>query len=251
MFGKVVDNTCSVLENGRYLAVVIGDKYSDGEWIPLGFYTMQEVMKRGYKLKSTIVKNFDTTKGKMNQKELWRYRALLADFTSLNMNTSSYLRKKKESKMFKPTEKNQMKIFVAFLILCIIIIFAALVISCSTKEAGINVDLRLHDIWALESINGEEFVKDEPDNNHPVIEIYLKEERIHGNAGCNTINGKVEVDGNNIAFSNIITTEMACPGDIEQRFLSAIQSVDGYKIEKLRLFLYEGEKERLVFRKID
>ena len=80
MFGKVIDNTCGVLDKGRYLAVVIGDKYSDGEWIPLGFYTMQEVMKRGYKLKSTIVKNFDTTKGKMNQKELWRYRALAGGF---------------------------------------------------------------------------------------------------------------------------------------------------------------------------
>ena len=80
MFGKVIDNSCGVLDKGRYLAVVIGDKYSDGEWIPLGFYTMQEVMKRGYKLKSTIVKNFDTTKGKMNQKELWRYRALAGGF---------------------------------------------------------------------------------------------------------------------------------------------------------------------------
>ncbi len=97
--------------------------------------------------------------------------------------------------MFKLTEKNQMKIFVAFLIICIAIIFATLVIGCSTKDAGNEVDLRLHDIWALGSINGEEFVKDEL-NNHPVIEIYLKEERIHGNAGCNTINGKVEVDGN-------------------------------------------------------
>jgi len=80
MFGKVIDNTCSVLEEGRYFAVVIGDKYSDGEWIPLGFYTMQEVMRRGFKLKSTIVKNFDTTKGKMSQKELWRYRALVGGF---------------------------------------------------------------------------------------------------------------------------------------------------------------------------
>jgi len=80
MFGNIVDNICGVIDKGRYLAVVIGDKYSDGEWIPLGFYTMQEVMKRGYKLKSTIVKNFDTTKGKMNQKELWRYRALAGGF---------------------------------------------------------------------------------------------------------------------------------------------------------------------------
>lgn len=123
--------------------------------------------------------------------------------------------------------------------------------SCSTKEAGKDVDLRLHDIWALEFINGEEFVKDEQTINHPVIEIYLEEGRVHGNAGCNTINGKVEVDGSKITFSEIITTEMACPGDLEQRFLAALQSVDSYKLEKLRLFLYNSEEERLVFRKID
>jgi len=153
--------------------------------------------------------------------------------------------------MFKPTEKKQMRIFVGFLIVCTAIFFAALVIGCSNKEVGNEVDVRLHDIWALGSINGEQFVKDEQTGNHPVIEIYLKEERVHGNAGCNIINGKAEVDGNKIAFSNIISTEMACPGDVEQRFLTALQSVDNYKIEKLRLYLYEGKEERLVFRKID
>jgi len=79
-FGEIIDRTYPLLEKDRYLAVVIGDKYSAGEWIPLGFYTMQEVLKRGYKLKSTIVKNFEETKGKMNQKELWRYRALVGGF---------------------------------------------------------------------------------------------------------------------------------------------------------------------------
>lgn len=79
-FGKIIDGVSSVLQKGRYLAVIIGDKYSEGEWIPLAFFTMQEVMKRGYKLKSTIVKNFDETKGKMKQKELWRYRALAGGF---------------------------------------------------------------------------------------------------------------------------------------------------------------------------
>ncbi len=126
-----------------------------------------------------------------------------------------------------------------------------LLTTCSTKETGNNVNIRLHDIWALESINGEEFVKDEQTNKHPVIEIYLEEERVHGNAGCNTINGKVEVDGSNITFSEISTTQMACPGDLEQRFLAALQSIDRYELEKLRLFLYEDEEERLVFRKID
>lgn len=123
--------------------------------------------------------------------------------------------------------------------------------NCSTKETGNNINLRLHDIWALEFIEGEEYIKAAQSSNHPVIEIYLKEERVHGNAGCNTINGKVVVDGSSITFSEIITTEMACPGDLEQRFLTALQSVDNYKIEKMRLYLYEGEAEQLVFRKID
>jgi DNA modification methylase len=80
LFGKVVDNTYDVLDNGRYFAVVIGDKYSNGEWIPLGFYTMNEVLKRKYILKSIIVKNFEDTRGKKFQKELWRYRALVSEF---------------------------------------------------------------------------------------------------------------------------------------------------------------------------
>jgi len=80
LFGKVIDKTYPVLDPGRYMAVVIGDKYAKGDWIPLGFYTMQEVLKRNYSLKSIIVKNFEETLAKRNQKELWRYRALAGGF---------------------------------------------------------------------------------------------------------------------------------------------------------------------------
>jgi len=80
MFGEVVDNATPFLEKGRYFALVIGDKYSKGEWIPLGFLCMNEVLKRGYSLKSIIVKNFEETRAKRNQKELWRYRALVGGF---------------------------------------------------------------------------------------------------------------------------------------------------------------------------
>jgi DNA modification methylase len=79
-FGKVLDNCLPHLYKKRFAAVVISDKYSNGEWIPLGFYVMQEFVKRGMILKSTIVKNFDETTGKRNQKELWRYRALAGGF---------------------------------------------------------------------------------------------------------------------------------------------------------------------------
>jgi hypothetical protein len=76
----VVERAGKVLDKGRYLALVIGDKYSKEEWIPLGFLTMQEVLEKGFILRSIIVKNFDETTGKRNQKELWRYRALVGGF---------------------------------------------------------------------------------------------------------------------------------------------------------------------------
>lgn len=78
--GQVVDNVCAYLENGRYCAVVIGDKYAKGEVIPLGFYSMGLFLGRGYKLKGIIVKNFGETKGKGVNTSIWRYRALANDF---------------------------------------------------------------------------------------------------------------------------------------------------------------------------
>ncbi|MBK9943358.1 MAG: site-specific DNA-methyltransferase [Kouleothrix sp.] len=80
MFGTLIDRVAPVLDAGRYLALVIGDKYAGGEWIPLGFQAMNEVLKRDFTLKSIVVKNFEQTAGKRNQQELWKYRALVGGF---------------------------------------------------------------------------------------------------------------------------------------------------------------------------
>ena len=79
-FGRVVENVASVLDDERFLIVVIGDKYANGEWVPLGFKTLEAVQQRGFSLKSIVVKNFDDTTGKRAQKELWKYRALAGGF---------------------------------------------------------------------------------------------------------------------------------------------------------------------------
>lgn len=75
-FKKVVRNTVTLLETGRYCAVVIGDKYANSQIVPLGFYCMQAMQQEGLTLKATVVKNFSETKGKANQEALWRRRAL-------------------------------------------------------------------------------------------------------------------------------------------------------------------------------
>jgi len=79
-FGRVVDTADRWLEPGRYLVLVIGDKYSEGEWIPLGFHAMSELLKRRYRLKSIGVKNYERTRGKRANHALWRYRALAGGF---------------------------------------------------------------------------------------------------------------------------------------------------------------------------
>jgi 16S rRNA G966 N2-methylase RsmD len=79
-FSKVVKNTYDLLDSKRFLVLVIGDKYSKGEWIPLGFYTMQKVLENGYSLKSIVVKNIVGNRAKRNLENLWRRRALLGGF---------------------------------------------------------------------------------------------------------------------------------------------------------------------------
>lgn len=81
-FGDTIENFTDLLEKNHYLAIVIGDKYTNSEWVPLGFYLMQETLNRGkgLKLKSILIKNMVNNRAKRNQENLWRYRALVGGF---------------------------------------------------------------------------------------------------------------------------------------------------------------------------
>ena len=79
-FGQVVDNTTTYLEKNRYCALIVGDKYANSQIVPLGFHCMNVFLERGFIMKAIIVKNFDRTRGKLNQQAIWRYRALASDF---------------------------------------------------------------------------------------------------------------------------------------------------------------------------
>ena len=130
-----------------------------------------------------------------------------------------------------------------------IIFFSTLTVSCSSGND--STDLRIHDIWVLESINGAAYSRAKDQDLHPTVEIYLAEERFSGNTGCNNMNGSVSVRGEKISFSDIVTTKMFCADVDETSFLTALSKANNYKIEKMRLFLFENDEELLVFRKID
>jgi DNA modification methylase len=79
-FSAVLRNTIEILEKDRYLVIVIGDKYTSGKWIPLGFYCLNEAQKLGLTLKSIIIKNMEGNRAKRNKEAIWRYRALSSDY---------------------------------------------------------------------------------------------------------------------------------------------------------------------------
>lgn len=66
----------------------------------------------------------------------------------------------------------------------------------------------------------------------PAIEFDIAEKRMHGNAGCNIINGSFDVDDANpaaISFPRGISTMMACPDmKVEGRVLKALNSVQSF-----------------------
>lgn len=80
-FETVARHGCALLEPGRFAALIIGDKYADGELIPLGFWCMERMQRAGFRPKAIVVKNIEgNEKGKGRQANLWRYRALAGGF---------------------------------------------------------------------------------------------------------------------------------------------------------------------------
>lgn len=80
-FEAVARNGYELLAPGRFAALIIGDKYADGELVPLGFWCMERMNRAGFKTKAIIVKNIEgNEKGKGKSANLWRYRALAGGY---------------------------------------------------------------------------------------------------------------------------------------------------------------------------
>ena len=80
-FREAGRNAWNLLQPGRFLGLVIGDKYSDGEWVPLGFECMAVLRELGFQLKAINIKDIQgNERGKGKNLNLWRYRSLKLGF---------------------------------------------------------------------------------------------------------------------------------------------------------------------------
>jgi len=81
LFETVARHGFQLLEPGRFAVLVIGDKYTRGELVPLGFYCMARMQQVGFRPKAIIVKNITgNERGQGRRANLWRYRALAGGY---------------------------------------------------------------------------------------------------------------------------------------------------------------------------
>jgi heat shock protein HslJ len=123
-------------------------------------------------------------------------------------------------------------------------------------EKNPDPKFRIHDIWALEAIDGK--TVERPNDNDrmqiPSIEINLTEMRIMGTDGCNNFHGSIKsIEEDELKLGPIAATMKMCYNmEIPNKFNVAINKVSAYKIENLKLYFFDEKgRELLRFKKVD
>ncbi len=120
----------------------------------------------------------------------------------------------------------------------------------TSKDTETNV--RLHDIWALVAMDGEEIPTDL--QKYPTLEIFIKDRKALGNDGCNSFSGSIKkISDTELVFGPLLSTKMACTQmDFSKQFNTRMSATQFYRFEKIELVLMDGmNKEILRFKKVD
>lgn len=79
-FSDIVTLCTSLLKVGGFLALIIGDTYSNKRHNMLGFMCANIIEQFDMLLKSITIKDMQNTKAKINKSALWRYRAIAGNY---------------------------------------------------------------------------------------------------------------------------------------------------------------------------
>ena len=103
------------------------------------------------------------------------------------------------------------------------------VVVLEKKEADVKLSV-LNGEWKIKEVNGEAIPSGM--EKQPFIAFDVKEQRIHGNAVCNLINGGFKTEEGNalsISFPAVASTMMACPDmETEGKIMSALNEVKSF-----------------------
>ncbi|WDO12048.1 META domain-containing protein [Flavobacterium sp. WW92] len=112
------------------------------------------------------------------------------------------------------------------------------------------VDQKLQGTWILEELEGKTIDAKDFEKELPNVEINTSEAKFTGFAGCNRMGGKLFYEREILRFSDIFTTEMMCPNyDKEKLLVKALQGTTRYEIKDNKLYLFNPEGTKAIFRK--
>lgn len=122
------------------------------------------------------------------------------------------------------------------------------IIMLDTKKATTRI-ASLEGEWKITEVNGEAIPAGL--ERKPFLSFEVEKKRVHGNAGCNMINGGYITDDENpraISFPAMAATMMACPDmTLERKVMNALNEVKTYDIfNDKSAGLYNGAGELIV-----
>lgn len=124
-------------------------------------------------------------------------------------------------------------------------ILILLFIGCSGSSNLANPNLLIGKTWILSSFKGDLDLS-KFSLGSPFIS-FLEEGRLAGFAGCNNFSGTFSLEGMGLQLDPGAITKKACSGTSDTAFISAMDNVKNFSVEKSRLILMDGTIELMSF----
>ena len=99
-------------------------------------------------------------------------------------------------------------------------------------------------VWVLITLGGTEVTPALRDAAHL---SFAETNYVSGATGCNRLSGPATVDATTMRFGALVSTRMACAtgGDVEARFLAALEATRTWGLDSGRLHLRNAEGDTL------
>lgn len=122
-----------------------------------------------------------------------------------------------------------------------------LTLNACSSSANLNpLSLLTSKTWQLSSLMGESLDKGKFTSGIPSLD-FLEGGRLAGYTGCNNFSGRFSLEGSGIKLDPGAMTGKACEGSGENEFISALEKVKNFTVQKEKLTLLDGTTELMSF----
>ena len=145
------------------------------------------------------------------------------------------------------------------LFIILTIIFAT---SLTWSSSASTADTLLNGKWNIQKVNGNDVVKEKAGREMPYLEFHPSSSNsdastmivyeVSGNTGCNTLSGKITINGDEVTFMEMSTTKMECTDAKYEQDIDDIvftKTALKYKVDNGTLYLIKDGKEVMVLTK--